>query len=264
LQLALGGFGKCLTATIAAADNLTTAKIEAVTCAGTVDAGTAAYQSWAFNADGTLGVVSAGGHSVSICLTGSLKDGGPLGLATCNATDVHQKWGKHDNAEVAENSPAVGGAVSPPSLTEAVLLDTVVSFKGTQQHPVKYVTLEGVRIAHAATTQLKQYEVPSGGDWAVGRYGAVTVEGAVGVTVSDCFFDSVGGNGVLLNNYAKNNTIARNRISFPGDSGVVATGSSNMVDGTGDTYPSFNLVENNWIHDIGIYGKAMYVGSLCM
>jgi hypothetical protein len=36
------------------------------------------------------------------------------------------------------------------------------------------------------------------------------------ITISNCFFDSVGGNGVLLNNFAKNNTITGNHIAFPG------------------------------------------------
>ena len=85
----------------------------------------------------------------------------------------------------------------------------------------------------------------------------MTIEGAIGVAVRDCFFDAVGGNAVLLNKYAKNNTISGNRISFPGESGVVATGVSNMIDGTSDTFPSFNLVEGNWIHDIGIFGKEV-------
>jgi hypothetical protein len=268
LQIANDGFSKCLTATVAATGTLTTAAIGAVTCASSgstvLSSGGTIYQSWELNADGTLGVI-VGGDGASFCLTGTLKDGGALTLASCDKNDPHQKWSKHDNSHdnshdsSHDSSHSMGAheAVSPPALTEAVFLDTVVSFKGTVQSPVKYVSIEGVRITHAATTQLQQYEIPSGGDWAVGRYGAVTVEGAVGVGVSNCFFDSVGGNGVLLSNYAKNSTISGNRISFPGESGVVSLGSSNMIDGTGDSFPSLNTISGNWIHDIGIFGKEV-------
>ena len=52
--------------------------------------------------------------------------------------------------------------VAPPALTEAVLLDTVVSFKGVEGGAdVQHVELSGFRITHAATTQLQQYVVLS-------------------------------------------------------------------------------------------------------
>lgn len=69
------------------------------------------------------------------------------------------------------------------------------------------------------------------------------------------FFDSVGGNGVFLSRYVKNCTIAHNRFAFPGDSAVASVGVSNLVDGTADTFPSFNTIAHNWMHDIGTLGK---------
>ena len=123
------------------------------------------------------------------------------------------------------------GPVTPPALTEAVLLDTLVAFRGTAEADVQFIELSGFRLTHAATTQLGKYEIPSGGDWAVGRFGAVTIEAAANIDVTANWFDSVGGNAVGLFNRAKNNTVSGNRCSFPGDSCVVSVGSSNMVDG---------------------------------
>jgi hypothetical protein len=60
---------------------------------------------------------------------------------------------------------------APPVVSEAALLDTLVRFRGSDsEHPVRHVEISGVRFAHAATTQLNRYEVPSGGDWAVHRW----------------------------------------------------------------------------------------------
>ena len=64
-----------------------------------------------------------------------------------------------------------------------------------------------------------------------------------------------GGNAIGLFDKAKNNSVSGNRCGFPGDSCVVAVGSSNLIDGTVDTYPSDNVIAGNWFHDIGVFGK---------
>ena len=121
--------------------------------------------------------------------------------------------------------------------------------------PARNIAFRGVRFTHTATTQLERYEVPSGGDWAIARTGAVFIENAESVEVADSFFDSVGGNGVFLSKYARNCTIIGNRFAFPGDSAVASVGVSNLADGTAQTYPAFNTISHNWMHDIGTYGK---------
>ena len=83
------------------------------------------------------------------------------------------------------------------------------------------------------------------------------MRGAADVVVEGCHLDRCGGNGFLLSGWAKNNTIRGNRISFPGESGVVALGVSELIDGTAGTFPEKNAVENNWIHDIGVLGKEV-------
>jgi len=191
-----------------------------------------------------------------------LKDGTALAIFPCDGSPA-QQWALSKCATPSCLPPALAGqgvvedVVPPPTLTEAVLLDTVVRFGGVDEAYVKNVGFSGVRFAHAATTQLRRYEVPSGGDWSVFRGGAVEIENAEGIAITDSFFDSVGGNAVLLSRHALNCTVTRNRVSFPGDSGVVLLGISNMADGTAPTFPMGNLIENNFVHDIGSFGKEV-------
>ena len=49
--------------------------------------------------------------------------------------------------------------------------------KGTKADPVKDVTIEGLVIRDTAATGLDAHGMPSGGDWAIVRSGAVLLEG---------------------------------------------------------------------------------------
>ena len=137
----------------------------------------------------------------------------------------------------------------------APVLKQVVKFKGSQGGPVHDITLSGFRIAHTTSTFLEPYEVPSGGDWSIHRGGAVFVEGAENCTIENCFFDTVGGNGVFVNNYNRAIKVLGNEFSGAGDSAVCMAGSDHLtVDGI-DMFPAGCMVSNNLIHDCGIFGK---------
>ena len=152
----------------------------------------------------------------------------------------------------ASAGAAHAAAPPPPARVEASVLDTVVAISA------RHVELTGLRITGAAPTQLtKRYEVPSGGDWAIGRVGAVFVEDAEGIHLTDNVFDAVGGNAVVLSRHAAGCQVTGNRIAFPGDSGVALIGVSEMADGTRDTFPRDNVVARNWVHDIGTFGKQV-------
>jgi hypothetical protein len=73
--------------------------------------------------------------------------------------------------------------------------------------------------------------------------------------VSNCSFDQVGGNGVLLSNNVQNSSILGNEFVNTGDSAVVSVGSSVGIIGTAPTFPQGNTIANNHMHEIGIYGK---------
>jgi hypothetical protein len=54
--------------------------------------------------------------------------------------------------------------VSVNATVTAVRLETLVRVNGTKQSPVKHLQFVGLTFAHAATTYMDPYEVPSGGN----------------------------------------------------------------------------------------------------
>ena len=74
---------------------------------------------------------------------------------------------------------------------------------------------------------MKQWGVPSGGDWGLYRGGAIFIEGAENVSVSFSTFTRIDGNGIFVSGYTRNVTIADNEFSWIGDSPMAAWGYTN-------------------------------------
>lgn len=78
---------------------------------------------------------------------------------------------------------------------------------------------------------------------------------AEGITISDFFFDQVGGNGVMFSNHVENSAVTDSEFKWTGDSAVAFLGSTVSIDGSAPTYPNKNLVARNHMHEVGVYGK---------
>jgi hypothetical protein len=140
---------------------------------------------------------------------------------------------------------------------EVPVLEHVVTFAGSQDAPVRDVAIEGFRIAHTASTFLLPYDIPSLGDWAVHRGGAVLVDGARDCAIRNCWFDAVGGNGVFINDYNRNVTVTGCKFTETGDSAVCLVGTLGRTNGTRRSFPYECAVSNNLIHDCGVFGKQV-------
>jgi hypothetical protein len=170
--------------------------------------------------------------------------------------DAPGEWYLDSEKGVLYYLPAAGVDLEHAGV-EVLDLDRVVEFRGSQREPVKHINLSGFRIAHTASTFLKQYEAPSRGDWTIHRGGAVFLEGAEDCSVEKCFFDAVGGNAVFINNYNRRVRVYGNKFTETGDSAVCLVGSEPMVQGTNHPVPEENLISNNLIHDCGVFGKQI-------
>jgi hypothetical protein len=120
---------------------------------------------------------------------------------------------------------------------------------------VATLKVNGFEVTGTRSTFMEMYEVPSGGDWSIHRSGAIFVQDAETVSVTNCLFNMTGGNGVFLSNHVQNSTIGHNEFTLTGDSAIASLGSTEGVDGTAPTYPNQNTIANNHIHDFGVYGK---------
>ena len=154
---------------------------------------------------------------------------------------------------------------------EVVRLRHLVEFAGTQEKPVKHITLRGFTVRHAARTFMDCKEPLLRSDWAIYRGGAFLLTGTEDIDILDCEFDQVGGNAIFVNNYNRRVLVKGCHIHDTGASGVCFVGDPaavrdplfeynqsqdlTKVDPTpgpkSDNYPADSTVEDCLIHGIG-------------
>ena len=112
--------------------------------------------------------------------------------------------------------------------------------------------------------------MPSGGDWALQRSGAILLEGTERVEIQGNLITRVDGNGIFLSNYNRNATIDSNEMSWIGDGAIAAWGSTRSCldancskkiewgvgpDARGGNQPRGTHVVGNLVREIGIWQK---------
>ena len=91
-------------------------------------------------------------------------------------------------------------------------LKVLFNITGSQSSPVKGLTLRGIGLRDTAYTYLDPHGMPSGGDWALQRGGAVFVEGSEELMIDSCLFSRLDGNALMLSGYHRNATVQRNEV----------------------------------------------------
>ncbi|MDT8390718.1 MAG: right-handed parallel beta-helix repeat-containing protein [Lentisphaeria bacterium] len=148
------------------------------------------------------------------------------------------------------------------AIIEVPRLKTLIRLEGTRLKSVEHVAFEGIRFAHTETTFFERYEIPSLGDWALHRGGALRLEGTRGCDIRDCLFEGLGGNAVFANGFNRGLTVRGGTFRDVGDSGVLLVGEFETTTGTQKHFPYECRVENNYFHDLGRFGKqtaAVYI-----
>ena len=115
------------------------------------------------------------------------------------------------------------------ALVEAVILEYLFEFRGSQSAPVRFVALQGLTLAHTRYTFMKTKSLPSGGDWRVYRGGAVLLEGSENCSIRDCFFDRIGGNGVFIKDYNRDAQVTGCKFVKTGASAVLLEGADSTL-----------------------------------
>ena len=137
----------------------------------------------------------------------------------------------------------------------ATNLQTLIKIQGTQENPVRGIQLKGLGFRDAAKTYMEQWSAPSGGDWALHRGGAIHLDGATDIVISDSIFRRLDGNAIMLSGYCRNNTISRSEFSWIGNGALATWGDTDGYDATGGTQPRFTTVEQNVMKELGLYQK---------
>ena len=152
----------------------------------------------------------------------------------------------------------------PPSDTLFVVpqLKTLLNIQATQEKPAQNITIRGVNFRDTAYTYMDPHGMPSGGDWALQRMGALFFEGTEATTVDSCIFERLDGNGVMISGYNRNVTIQKNEFVWIGDTAIASWGYTSGTnvpgmgwDGTDGNQPRFNRILYNFVHELGIWEK---------
>ena len=148
---------------------------------------------------------------------------------------------------------------------------TVIEVRGTAERPVHDVVIRGLAFRNAAPSVLQSTEPLLRSDWMFDRTGAVVLEGAERVRVTDSNFAQLGGNAVVVSGFNRHVTVEGNIIQDIGGSGIAFVGRPDAVrsplfeyhqsqqlseiDRTlgprSPNYPADSSAEDNLIHDIG-------------
>ena len=132
------------------------------------------------------------------------------------------------------------------------------------------VSIKGLTIRDARYTYLDPHGMPSGGDWALQRSGAVYVESAENVTIEGNEFTRVDGNALSINGYVRGLVVHDNDFNWIGDSAMASWGHTSFClnancsknlpakvgpDGRGGEQPRGSVITSNLIREIGLYQK---------
>ncbi|TWU44224.1 serine endoprotease [Novipirellula aureliae] len=184
--------------------------------------------------------------------------------------DASGEWFHNAKTSTLYYKPESGTDLSKATV-EVVRLRHLIEFQGSARNPVKYITLQGFVVRHAARTFMDTKEPMLRSDWAIYRGGAFFLTGTEHIQILDTEFDQVGGNGIFVNNYNRNTLVKGCHIHDAGASGVCFVGDPDAVrdplfeyrqkndltkiDRTPgpktDNYPSLGTVEDCLIHGIG-------------
>lgn len=121
--------------------------------------------------------------------------------------------------------------------------------------------------------------LPTEGDWALQRSGAITMEGVERIRVDQNQLTRVDGNGIFIGGYARDVSVTRNDMNWLGGSAVAAFGwSSDCLygncsvrlpakvgpDGRSGEQPRGTVMAGNLVREYGVWQKqsSAYFGAL--
>jgi hypothetical protein len=128
---------------------------------------------------------------------------------------------------------------------EATRLRSLVELRGSEDKPVRFVTLRGLTFRQAARTVMDTKEPLVRSDWAIYRGGAIFFNGAEDCALEESFLDQVGGNAIFVNNYNRRVAVRGCQIAKAGAGGVCFVGDPQAA-----RNPLFNYRQANKLQDI--------------
>ncbi|GAA3979593.1 right-handed parallel beta-helix repeat-containing protein [Mucilaginibacter dorajii] len=141
-------------------------------------------------------------------------------------------------------------------------------FRGTEEKPVKNITISGLTLTETVRTFMQNKEPLLRSDWTIYRGAAVFYEGAARCRLENCVLHDLGGNAVFFSKFNRGCEVAGCQISEIGASGICFVGDPAAV-----RSPSFEYNEyippaeidrtpgpktNNYPKDCKVYNNLMF------
>lgn len=125
------------------------------------------------------------------------------------------------------------------ALIETPQIPHLFEFRGAEKTPVTHIALVGFELTQTLRTFMGNKEPLLRSDWTTYRGGAVLLDGAEYCRITDCYFNTVGGNAVYFSNYNRHDEVSGCRIINAGASGVSFVGDPNAVRSPSFEYNEF-------------------------
>jgi hypothetical protein len=159
--------------------------------------------------------------------------------------------------------PPAGAALSS-SYVVGASLEELVKVVGTASQKVMYLTFSGFTFTHTHRTLFtRTYEPLLKSDWTIARAGTVYMQDAENITVRNCTFSNIGGNGVFMSGHNRNNSVQNSDFTNMGATAIAICGDSTaarkLPDYTpgpaNDNYPKNINVTYCYMYDNGMFEK---------
>ncbi len=122
------------------------------------------------------------------------------------------------------------------SIYEGAVQKSLFEIHGSATHPVRGLTLKGLKLTQTARTFMLTQEPLLRSDWRIYRGGVVHLLGAENCRIIDCDILNVGSNALFIDGYCRQVTVSGCHIADAGASGICAVGNPNAVRNGLDNY----------------------------
>jgi hypothetical protein len=177
--------------------------------------------------------------------------------------DAPGEWFYDKNAGKLYIYPPSGMDLTSSSFVGATL-EELIKVVGTSTQKVKYLTFSGFTLTHTHRTLFTQkYENVSKSDWAIARAGTVYVQDAENITIKNCNFPFIGGNGIFMSAYNRNHlvqncdftNIGATAVAIIGDPSVQRKAPDYTAGPANDNYPKDIIVTYCYMYNNGMFEK---------
>jgi len=168
-----------------------------------------------------------------------------------------------DTATLYYQANSTSGPPQPDLEFEIPVLQTLLAANASQHEPITGLTISGVGFRDTSPSYMEPHGVPSGGDWALERMGALFLEGTVDLSIDGCNFERLDGNAVMLSGFHRGAGIVNSHFAWTGGTAIAAWGRTDELtdggvhgwDATAGDIPQGTRIIGNIMRESGIWEK---------